>query len=181
MSKNSFYKIYTADYSLEGYEQGVKAAKNREPNSKFCVFKIMKPLNYIWRFHDAFSSFSENYNHGYLDGQRVNNQIYQSKQGGNAMGQLDDYDNHLRMLNEVQSTLESLRRYLDAMEENYKKQIDTIGNQGFMQTYVVMLQTKHQQFATKISELKDLIQRHDVRIAEHEQIIYKLKHEGGNS
>lgn len=180
MSKNSFYKIYTADYSQEGYEQGVKAAKNREPNSKFCIFKIISPLNYAWRFHDALSSFSENYNHGYLDGQRVNNQIYQSKQVGNTMAGLDDYDNQLGMLDDLNRTLESLRRHLDVVEMNYKKQIDSIGSQGFMQVYVVTLQTKHQQFATKINELTNLIQRHCLIIEKHEQIIQELKYRGGN-
>lgn len=76
MSKESFFKVYSADYSKNGYEDGIKNSTNKEAKNKFIFFKAIHPINYVWKFNNAFDSYMRNYDLGYLDGQRVNNQVY---------------------------------------------------------------------------------------------------------
>ncbi len=76
MSKESFFKIYSGDYSKDGYEKGIEDSKNQTQKNKFSFFKAISPANYIWKFGDSFDSYMKNYDTGYLDGQRVTNEIY---------------------------------------------------------------------------------------------------------
>ncbi|MDD2829113.1 MAG: hypothetical protein PHW18_06020 [Sulfuricurvum sp.] len=76
MPNNSFYKIYSGDYSKDGYEKGVEDAKNQTSKNKFSFFKAVNPVNYVWKFSDSYDSYMNNYDTGYLDGQRVTNEIY---------------------------------------------------------------------------------------------------------
>jgi hypothetical protein len=182
MSKNTFFKIYTADYSEQGYEQGVNDAKNHKPKNTFTVLKIISPINYLWRFNNAFDSFSEHYHHGFVDGQRVNNHIYQEIQPtGNNMTAVDSYINQLRMLEELKILIASLKRYLITMEQQYKQQINSAENAGFMQEYTEQLKQKHQRFATKIEALTQCIERHTVKLEQQEEIIRILKDHSHNN
>jgi len=79
MDKEKLFKIYTGDYSSDGYSNGVVAGKASTPKNKYTFFKVASPINYLWKFHNAFESFSKNYDSGYLDGQRVKHEIYQQQ------------------------------------------------------------------------------------------------------
>ena len=177
MAKQGLFKIYTADYSEEGYAQGLQDAKQHQPNSKFQVLKIISPLNYLWRFEHAYDSFTEYYNHGYLDGQRVNNTIYQpsTPTQGSTMAVVDNYDNHLRMLEEAKTVLASLKRYLFEIEAKYKRQIEAAEGAGFVQNYTDPLKEKQQRFAAKVEHLTAMIEQHTSRIDQQEQVIHSLK------
>lgn len=76
MPNNAFFKIYSGDYSKDGYEKGIQDSKKQAPKNKFSFFKAVNPANYIWKFGNAYDSYMKNYDTGYLDGQKVTNKIY---------------------------------------------------------------------------------------------------------
>ena len=100
------FKIYSGDYSKEGYDQGIEDRKENKPKNKFKFFKAVNPINYVWAFNNAFDSFNKNYDKGYLDGQRVEHNIYSSSnQTKGASVQKDSYENHIRMLKDFKQNL----------------------------------------------------------------------------
>ncbi len=182
MNKNTFFKLYSGDYSQEGYEFGMKASKNRHAKNMFTFVKAVNPINYAWKFNDAFDSFTKNYDIGYLDGQRFNHQVYRETQiTGNTMASADNYINHLRMLDEVKLGLGSLRRYLREIEQKYKQQIDSAEAAGFMQDYTDKLKQKHQRFLVKIETVTVMIEKHDAQIEQHKEFIQRLKEMAQNT
>lgn len=76
MMLNNFFKIYSGDYTKEGYDKGIDTAKKHLPKNKFTFFKAVHPINYIWNFDQAFDSYMQSYNSGYGDGLRINHQVY---------------------------------------------------------------------------------------------------------
>jgi hypothetical protein len=60
MSKKSFFKLYSGDYSQEGYEFGMKASKNHHAKNKLTFIKAVNPINYAWNFNNAFDSVTKN-------------------------------------------------------------------------------------------------------------------------
>jgi hypothetical protein len=172
---NNFFKIYTGDYSQDGYDDGISDAKTKKQKSGFWVFKAVHPLNYVWKFHNSYDSYNKNYKKGYLDGQRVNHDIYNSnQQRGVNMLDKDRYENHLRMLNEVRQNLIALKRYLNERRVEYKQQINVAGNAGFVQNIVNELDTKYQNFSEKIDNLISLLDKHDTYIQKQEANIQRL-------
>ena len=87
---------------------------------------------------------------GYLDGQRVEHQIYSSSnQTKGASMQKDSYANHISMLENFKESLQGLKREIQLVEEQYKKQIDTMESAGFMEKTVAPLRNKYQTFSSK--------------------------------
>lgn len=93
----------------------------------------------------------------------------------NTMSSSDTYEHHLRLLQEAKNTLATLKRYVIEMERNYKNQINASASAGFMQNYTEQLKLRHQQFAVKIEQLTQLIERQTRQIALHEETIQHLR------
>jgi len=47
------FKIYSGDYSKDGYDSGIDDAKHHKPKNKFKFFKAVNPINYVWAFDNA--------------------------------------------------------------------------------------------------------------------------------
>ena len=159
------FKIYSGDYSQEGYDQGINDSKGNKPKNKFKFFKVVHPINYIWAFNNAFDSFNKNYDKGYLDGQRVEHNIYSSSnQNRGVEMQKDSYENHILMLETFKQNLQELKRHLELLREQYKKQIDVMENAGFVQNIIEPLRNKYQIFSAKIDEIDRQLAQHDQKI-----------------
>jgi len=166
-------KIYHGDYSQDGYDQGINNSKQHKSKNKFKFFKAIHPINYVWNFNNAYDSFAQNYDRGYLDGLRVNHGVYNSNQGGGMS--VDSYENHLRVLEETRESIVSLIRPLKLIVNRYQKQIELAHSAGFMSNMVEQLKTKQQKFSIKIDEMVELIKRHEQTIKKHQEIIEDLK------
>jgi len=62
---NNAFKIYSGDYSKDGYDSGIDDAKHHKPKNKFKFFKAVSPINYVWAFDNAYQSFMGNYDKAY--------------------------------------------------------------------------------------------------------------------
>ncbi len=171
MNKDKFFKIYTGDYSKDGYDSGINDSKNEKPKSGFKVLKAVHPVNYAWKFKNSYDSYSKNYKKGYLDGLRVNHDIYSSNQAKGVNMSNDSFSNHLRMISEVRHNLISLKRYITEKRDEYKRQIDVASNAGFANEIVEQLNEKYNLFSQKIDNLTSLLERHDANIQEQEDDI----------
>lgn len=159
------FKIYSGDYSKEGYDQGIEDRKENKPKNKFKFFKAVNPINYVWAFNNAFDSFNKNYDKGYLDGQRVEHNIYSSSnQTKGASVQKDSYEKHIRMLKDFKQNLQALKRHIQVIREKYKKQIDVMESAGFMEETVTPLRNKYQIFSSKIDDIDRQLAQHDQKI-----------------
>ena len=172
----SFFKIYTGDYSKDGYDSGINDAKSFKPKNGFAVFKAVHPLNYVWKFDNSYSSYNENYKKGYLDGQRVKHNIYSSnQQKGSSMSlENDSLANHLRMVGEVRHNLVALKSYIVERRDEYKKQIDVAQNAGFVSEIVEQLNIKYNVFSQKVDNITALLERHDNTIGKQEESIQRM-------
>jgi len=173
-NENRLFKIYTGDYTKNGYDSGISDSKKHIPKNKFKVLKILHPINYIWKFGNSFDSFTKNYDKGYLDGQRVNHQVYSSTQPKGTNMTTDNFSNHLRMLNEVNTNLTSLKRYMNDMRENYKKQIDVAENGLFLEDFTNPLKEKHQRFSGKVDGMISQIDRDLGKIKNQQEHIQRM-------
>ena len=71
------FKIWSGNYQKEGYDSGIEDNKNNKPNlAGIKFFKATNPINWFWNFNRAYDTFVKGYKDGYLDGDRVSNQIY---------------------------------------------------------------------------------------------------------
>ena len=112
---NSAFKIYSGDYSKDGYDSGIDDAKEHKPRNKFKFFKAVNPINYVWAFDNAYQSFMGNYDKGYLDGQRVNHQVYNTTHIQGATVNNRSYENHLKMINGLTQTLTALQNKVESL------------------------------------------------------------------
>ena len=172
---NSAYKIYSGDYSKDGYDQGIEDRKENRPKNKFKFFKAVHPLNYVWAFNNSYESFMKSYDKGYLDGQRVKHNIYNSNQTKGTGMANDSYDNQLRMLDDFGRNLVALRASMIGLRDKYKRQIDAMQNAGFMQEYISVLQTKYYGLSSKIDDMNDMIDQQNRKLNNHKDIINNLK------
>ena len=102
-------KIFSGDYSEEGYAYGVDAAKQHKPKNFRSVIKALHPISFIWNFDNAYNSFVEHYNHGYLDQLRVNHQIYHTTNtAGETMSTTANYAQQARSLEKSQKKLRAM-------------------------------------------------------------------------
>lgn len=170
-------KVYFGDYSSDGYNIGVDDGKLNIPKNKFKFFKVAHPINYIWNFNNAYDSFARNYDDGYLDGQRVRNEIYRTNstihyaQGVNMQ---DSYENHIRMLEMFESNLVRLKEYSNSSKEQYAKQLIAMEGAGFVQNITNPLQLKYQEFSRKIGNLHSMIDEHKRKINIQKEALQQL-------
>lgn len=159
------YKVYSGDYSKDGYDQGIEDRKEKRPKNKFKFFKAVNPINYVWAFNNSYDSFMKNYDKGYLDGQRVEHNIYSSSnQTKGASMQKDSYANHISMLENFKESLQGLKREIKLVKEQYKKQINAMESAGFMEETVAPLRNKYQTFSSKIDKIDKQLAQHDQKI-----------------
>lgn len=171
---NSAFKIYSGDYSKDGYDNGIDDAKKRKPKNKFKFFKAVNPINYVWAFDNAYQSFMSNYDKGYLDGQRVNHQVYSRNNTKGATVNNKSYENHLKMISQLKQTLTALQHKIESLKDNYKKQIDTMESATFMDNYITPLRGKYSEFSQIIDTLQNMIDEHKAQIALHEEALEHL-------
>lgn len=172
----NFFKIYTGDYSEEGYKSGINDAKSSKPKNGLGVKSAIHPLNYVWKFSNSYDSYNQNYAKGYLDGQRVNHDIYNSNQTkGDMMGlDTDIYENHLRMVGEVRQNLVALKRFMIEKKDDYLKQIKVARNAGFMGNIVSKLESKFNVFENKINDITAMLDKHDNYLDNQENNLRRL-------
>jgi len=186
------FKIYTGDYSEEGYSKGFSDRSNGRPQQGWGVFRI-NPVNFLWKFGESADSFNRNYRDGYLDRQRVENEVYKesaspavsalpnkvansdTKLEGKIMGVgQDSYQNQLRLIRHARNELQTFRRHLRQLVENYQQQIRAAESSGYMQNMIEPLRSRCSKFNQKVDELDRLISQHDNVIEEHENKVVHL-------
>jgi hypothetical protein len=168
MDIDKIFKVYLGDYSKEGYSSGLDDRKEQKPNNKFKFFTVANPINYILRFDNSFDSFSKNYDKGYLDAQRVENEVYNVKKEttnnkGVTMAQ-DNYERHLSMLKNFQSNLRTLQASNNMLREKYVKQLLAMEQAGFVENISRPLQVKYQAFKREIDTLNENIDKHHMKL-----------------
>lgn len=173
---NNAYKIYSGDYSKDGYDQGIDDRKENRPKNKFKFFKAVNPINYVWAFNNSYDSFMKNYDKGYLDGQRVEHNIYSSSNQTKGVSmQKDNYENHIRMLKDFKQNLLALKRHIQVIKEKYKKQIDVMESAGFVENIISPLRNKYQIFSSKIDEVDRQLAQHDQKIEMQTEALNALR------
>lgn len=168
------FKIYSGDYSKDGYDSGIDDAKKHKPKNKFKFFKAVNPINYVWAFNNSYESFMGNYDKGYLDGQRVNHQVYNTNNTKGTLVNNNSYENHLQMINGLTQTLIALQNKVESLKDNYKQQIDTMENASFMDNYITPLRDKYSEFTQIIESVQSMIEEHKTQIALHEEALEQL-------
>lgn len=166
----NLFKIYTGDYSKDGYNDGIKDGKKQKAKNKYKFFKAVNPINYIWNFNNSYESFAKNYDIGYTDGQRVKHEIY--TKGGNMSE--NTYTYQLQILHNARNNLEALKKKMLIVRDQYERQIQAAKNAGFMEDYIEQLRAKFSMFSQRIDDTQNLISRHEDRIDDHERIIRDL-------
>jgi len=159
------FKIYTGDYSKEGYDGGIDDAKKAKPKNKLKFFKAVNPINCVWNFNNAYDSFVQNYDKGYLDGQRVVNEVYTNSTKGEKMSSSQNYEYHLQLLDELQRNLNNLKPKIDELRNKYNNQLNAMHSAGFFDDYIDPLKERYMVFKSKIEELQNLIDEHKRKIS----------------
>lgn len=170
-------KIYTGDYSHEGYTYAQEDSLNKKVQNKFRFFKALHPINYIWKFNNSFDSFMKHYDDGYLSTQNSAHQTYTTRQHtleqGTHMG-TDNYENHIRMLESFKHNLHALKQQTITTKEHYAKQLLSMESAGFVENITHPLQQKYQLFASKIDALNSLIDEHNRKIEVQKESLQQL-------
>lgn len=172
---SSWLKIWTADYSKEGYETGLDDVKRDQPKKAWGFFGAASSINYVWRFDNAYNSYAKSYDRGFNDGQRVVNEVYQQQSsGGHSKMSMDSYANHARMVDEAKIVIESLRPYLFSIEEKYAQQIASMEAAGFVAEYIEPLRNRQQQFKQRAHTLIETIERNGQQLEHQRGILGRL-------
>jgi len=96
------------------------------------------------------------------------------KQYRGEVMQIDSYENHVQMLESFNRNIVALKRHIQEIREQYKRQIDVAESAGFVQNYTDTLKTKYQVFSTKIDEINALIERQDAKLKQQKEIMGNL-------
>lgn len=175
MKDGIFSKIYTGDYSKEGYDAGMGDRKSGKPKNKLKVLKTLHPVNYFWQFDNAFESFSQNYDAGYLDAQRVDNEVFNdTRSTGKGTMTTDSYERHIGVLENFRNNLIALKRHTTDIKERYSQQLMAMENAGFVQNITQPLQNKYLLFSQKIEQLDALIDEHNRKINIQKEALEQL-------
>ena len=57
--------------------------------------------------------------------------------------QSDNYENHIRILNDFNQNLLALKRHIEIIKDKYKRQIDVMENVGFVNNIIDPLRNKY--------------------------------------
>ena len=92
---------------------------------------------------------------------------------GEKMGN-QNYESHLRMINELKQTLSVLQNRVQEIKEKYKQQIDAMESATFMDNYIKPLRNKYGAFSNLIEALNKMIDQHKQQISQHEESLEYL-------
>lgn len=175
MDREKFGKIYTGDYSQKGYDAGIDDRKANHPKNKLKILKILHPVNYLWRFDNAFESFSQNYDTGYADAQKVTHGIFNdTRLTGKTTMATDNYENHIRALENFRNSLLMLKHYTIIARDNYAKQIMAMETAGFVKNITQPLMDKYLLFSHKIDAINQLLDAHDHQLLTQKEALEQL-------
>ena len=87
---------------------------------------------------------------------------------------VDNYENHLRALEDFRNNLLALKRYMINIKDKYAQQLLAMENAGFVQNITRPLQNKYQLFSNKIDQLDALIDEHNRKIAIQKEALEQL-------
>jgi len=90
------------------------------------------------------------------------------------------YDEQLRMLENFDEDLHTLKSKLQELRSNYKKQIDKMKHEGFFEDYIKTLQQKYQEFSIRIDQVDELIKKNQVEIKLQQEALEELKYVAGD-
>jgi hypothetical protein len=136
---------------------------------------VLHPVNYVWRFDNAFESFSQNYDAGYLDAQRVAHEVFNdTRPTGRISMATDNYENHLRALDDFRNSLMALKHYTITARDNYAKQLMAMESAGFVQNITQPLLNKYTLFSHKIDTINQLIDAHDNKLVIQKEALKQL-------
>jgi len=86
------------------------------------------------------------------------------KQYEGAKMQQDNYENHIRMLENFKQNLLALKRHTLVIRDKYKKQIDVMESAGFVENIITPLRNRYQIFSSKIDEIDRQLEQHNQKI-----------------
>lgn len=145
---NNFKKIYTADYSVEGFHDGVLDGKNSRPKNVLKIIRQVHTLNYFWKFNRAYQTYTESYHKGYDDGQRVRESIFQNSINQSCfyhkeMNNMDYYEQHISAIQNSIDDLTFIISMFDQSLDLYNLQINNAGKAGLLKNYVDQLKINY--------------------------------------
>ncbi|MBS9783388.1 MAG: hypothetical protein KGV46_02420 [Pasteurella sp.] len=150
----SIKKIYTGDYSQEGYNDGINDSKQGKPKSHFGTLK-RNPVNWLWQADNATDSYSNSYNTGYIDGQRVKHHIYSSQSGGT----MSSLEQQLNLLEQVKGAIRHNKNLLDSARDLYGNQVNAMQGAGFLDNYTDELAERNERLSKKTDDVIDELER----------------------
>lgn len=151
---SSLKKIYTADYSAEGYADGMRDAKKAEPKQYFGALRI-HPANYLWQYSNAHDSYCSSYDKGYLDGQRVAHDMFSSHAGGG----MTELERQYQQLEQTKNAVYQHKSQLEQACEHYGRQVFAMKSAGFVDDYTIPLHEKYQALKQKVEEMQAELDR----------------------
>ena len=171
MSKKVTEALLNSDYTKEGYDLGLEQAKTGSAKNRFTALKEINPVNYLVHTNNSLKTVWNGQDKGYVDGKRVENEVFKTQLSG---GDVEVYENHLRMLSDVKRQLVAMKKQLEVTKESYLKQINAAQAAGFMENYIDPLRERYEVFSSKIEHLDNVIKRHESVISDHEAKLHRL-------
>jgi hypothetical protein len=179
--KDKIYKIWSGDYSNEGFEYGLKDGKEGKPKNKLKFFSASNPINWFWAFNNAFNSFSKYYEIGYTEGEKVRHQVYsgigeKNLKGGKIMSYaVKDYDDAISNLRNLKAKLLSAQGELSRVKEIYNNSLQEAQEKGWMETYIKTMLKKQEVFNEKVNIMIKTIELIKNKIDQDIKQLYSLK------
>lgn len=162
-------KIYTGDYTADGYDKGIADGKDGKPKSHFGSLK-RNPINYFWQADNATDSYSSGYNTGYTDGRRVAHDIYSSQSGG-AMSSLAQ---QLGFLEQAKGAIKHNKNILDGARDQYGNQVNAMQSADFLDEYTDELTERKDRLSRKTDDVIDELDRQLRMIEDFQDSIQRM-------
>ena len=89
--------------------------------------------------------------------------VFNILNNGGTMQQ-DNFENHVRMLQDFKQDLLALQREMEVIRDKYLKQINMMENAGFVTNITEPLKNKYQIFSSKIDDIDRQLTRYDQKI-----------------
>lgn len=183
----SFARIYTGDYSAEGFHDGVLDGKNSRP--KKAGFKYLRSVNFInhfWQRVHAYQTYVDSYHKGYDDGQRIregvfknlNNQSYDgihlvsesssSPSISNSSFFYSKEVNHMDMnyyeqhISAIQNAIDELKFIIGMFHQSlelYSRQVSNAEKEGLLRDYVDQLEKNYSNLYNQKEKLVGYLER----------------------
>ncbi|MDP8169886.1 hypothetical protein QJU96_01090 [Pasteurella skyensis] len=162
-------KIYTGDYSKEGYDNGISDSKQGKPKSHFGTLK-RNPINYLWQSDNAIESYSKSYDIGYTDGQRVSHNIYSSHRGGN----MTDLEQQVHILEQAKSAIKHHQSLLEQANGLYGKQVQAMQGVGFANDYTNELASRYERLDKTVENVLDELRQQLAMIDSFQESLQRM-------